>query len=426
MRLILCLRTPGLWARAAGCGPEEPAAVLHGRRVVDCTVPGFRAGVRPGMGAREAVRRCPGLRLERLEDEDCRLHALWDAACREAYALSPWLHVLGPGALLLSLAFSPRCGMDGLRKDLSRLAGRLCPRLGDRVLVGAAGSACAARLLAGRLLMGEEPGAPAALESLAGGHATLALLPPGREPELLDPVPVEELESLPRPLRRELARLGLRTLGDVRRAGAAALREALGEDGLMAWRLAAGEDRALPAPNYPPPEATAASPPGDLCTPQQVHEAVRIAAESLARALAERGAAARSLWLRLEGARVAAGARRFARPRAGEAALCEAARALAEELLARGGEGLFPVTRLELYARDLTPLPARQEGLLPRPEGLEARQERALRALSHLRRRYPAAAARLGAELERPFRERMLAYWDPLRMPRSRAAGGAP
>ena len=469
MCLFLCLRAMGLWVRAAtaavAAGGDAAVAVLNERHVVDSSPAAIRAGVRLGMTRREALRHCPDLHIRQLASDDPRLLALWDIICRKIYALTPQLEVLAPGTLLFTFttAQGGRQGTGGphrlpgvanaatpakrggaaslhespapLGESLAPLGERLCPAVADRLLVGCAGSAFVARLLADRLAAGE-PTPGASRLHLAEGRLVLAALPPGREAALLDGLPIGALWPLAEAVRAELERLGFATLRDLRRAGRQALAAALGRDGARAWELATGNDGTSLAVNYPPPEvavtAPAAEQAAELATPQQLVDAALAAAGTLAAALHRQGLAARSLWLHVQGGRALATLRRFSRPRSEPGSLREAARALVQTALTRStptgsDEALFPIDRLLLVARDLVPRAAVQESLWPAAASLKARHSRAREAVAHLRRRFPERAIRLGAALELSWRERQLAYWDPLRLAcRPPAARGAP
>lgn len=75
----------------------------------------------------------------------------------------------------------------------------------------------------------------------ARGRAGLTLVPPGGEPEVLAPLPLELLQ-LP-PERRDLFhRWGLKSLGDLAALPAVGLAERLGPDGARLRRMARGED----------------------------------------------------------------------------------------------------------------------------------------------------------------------------------------
>ena len=70
----------------------------------------------------------------------------------------------------------------------------------------------------------------------------LVVIDPDRVLQTLDPLPVSKLWGVGPAAERKLARLGLRTVGDIRAAGDEPLRLALGDFGLHLARLSRGED----------------------------------------------------------------------------------------------------------------------------------------------------------------------------------------
>ncbi|HEX9205660.1 MAG TPA: DNA polymerase IV [Candidatus Deferrimicrobiaceae bacterium] len=70
----------------------------------------------------------------------------------------------------------------------------------------------------------------------------LTVVPPGKEIEFLDPLPVAKLWGVGKVTERELHRMGVRTIGDLRRVPAGTLTRAFGAGGEHLRRLAHGVD----------------------------------------------------------------------------------------------------------------------------------------------------------------------------------------
>ena len=85
---------------------------------------------------------------------------------------------------------------------------------------------------------------------MAQARAGLTVVPPGQEAAALAPLPLAALARAGLP---QLARWGLRTLGDLAALPVAGLSERLGQDGVSWQRLARGED-VRPLVPSPPPE----------------------------------------------------------------------------------------------------------------------------------------------------------------------------
>ena len=72
---------------------------------------------------------------------------------------------------------------------------------------------------------------------------------PGREQEFLDPLPVGRLWGVGRATNREFERLGVRTIGELRRLPEQALHTKFGRQGEHLWRLAHGVDQRKVVPD---------------------------------------------------------------------------------------------------------------------------------------------------------------------------------
>ena len=300
------IRLEGAWVAAAGMAGRT-AAVAAGPVVVDLSAPARAAGLRPGMRVRSARRLVPELVLAR-QDEIDPLAAL-EPFYRLLTTLSPRVEPVLAGLAAL-IEPDPHQPLEELIAAL--LAGG-AGRWGHRLVVGAGHGRLVARLAAhaveagwsrwldpahGRVL--ERPGgrvAPAGHPVAVAGYEVR----PGREAAFLAPLPVTALREVPPAARRELVRMGLRTLGDVAAAPREVVARAVGglAPVLQAW--CRGDDRRPLAPGFPPPEIAAE----EEAPPELAGEAragwwparLPLLARRLAAALQEAGQAGRLLVL---------------------------------------------------------------------------------------------------------------------------------
>jgi protein ImuB len=226
---------------AAGVPATEPAAAFVANRVVACTAAARAAGVRRHMRRREAQARSPALRvLERDAERDARA---FEAVVHALEALTPRLEVARPGRCAFPTRGPSRYfgGDTALAERAVAQVGEVLPP-GTAVAVGVAdGPFAAAHAARTAHVRGRrEEGPP------------VWVVAPGKAAEHLAPLP---LAALDRPeLTDVLARLGLRTLGDLAALPAADVLGRFGSDGLEAHRLARGLDARPPATEPPPPD----------------------------------------------------------------------------------------------------------------------------------------------------------------------------
>ncbi|PZN06788.1 MAG: hypothetical protein DIU69_12745 [Bacillota bacterium] len=283
------------------------------------------------------------------------------------------------------------------------------------------------------------PAPPAEGLAVVGGQ-----VPEGREAAFLALLPVAALRDVPLAMRRDLARLGLRRLGDIAEAPLEVIARAAGPlaPALRAW--CRGDDRRPLVSGYPPPEvAVSAGAPPEL------------AGETLARWWVERlpGLArelAAELQRRLLAGRVVVLAGETAAVRRELPAVTADAGRLERAALdlygrLRRREPCPARLRLAVTGLDVPPgqldliawLPAAgQAGRMGRPGAGDpgpgygffssgpgrptgacpapCRAETLQSLLADLGRRYPGRV-RWGRDWPAPRRERQLAFWDPWR-----------
>ena len=253
VRMVVCVHLPRFELLvAAGEGSQVGPQTLRGRPLAVAPPTGTGRGggagtagvgevsqaaeangVRGGMALGEALARCPQLVL--LPADPVRVAEQWEAALQALEAIGAAVEPARPG-----LAYFEA---DGLRALHGTLAATLAAARG-----AAARGALARGAVAHPVRIGAAPTRFCAL--------ACALAAPSRRPLVLEgeharrwlatqPVGLlgyrEQTAMLPEPL----ARLGVRTLGELTRLGRAALSDRFGEAGSLAHRLARGQDRPL-------------------------------------------------------------------------------------------------------------------------------------------------------------------------------------
>ena len=180
-------------------------------------------GVRRGMLLGEALARCPDLIL--LPGNPVRVGEIWEESLLALESIGAAVEAGGPG-----LAYFATGGLNGLHGTLE-------------------GTIAAARRALGRpARVGVAPGRFGALAAALAARSRRALILEGAEAERwLAGRPVgllgyrEETAILLEPLQR----LGVETLGELRKLGRGQLSDRFGEAGALAHRLACGEDSPL-------------------------------------------------------------------------------------------------------------------------------------------------------------------------------------
>lgn len=235
----------------AGLPPGTPVAVVRASRVV-ATSPAARAsGVKVGMRRREAQARCPD--VEVLAWDLAAQARRWEPVVAAVEAFSPGVEVLQPGQLALS-ARGPSRYFGG---DNS-LANKVCSTVEEVAGTESMGwtGCCQVGVADGLFAAG------VAAHSTKPGRPVV--VPDGGDSGFLAPFPVRvlALESLSHicggaifeDLVDLLGRLGLKKLGDLAALPAAAVADRFGPGGLLAHRLAGGDEQRVAQGRAVPPE----------------------------------------------------------------------------------------------------------------------------------------------------------------------------
>jgi protein ImuB len=218
---------PRLGLRPAALAPLPGTEPLLG----PVTAMAEAAGVRPGMRLGEALATCPSLVL--VERDPAGVEQAWEEIVRrledDGFAVEP----VEPGCLYFAT------------RGVERLYGGVAPAL-KRALraVGASWDACA----------GAADRRFAALAAAAIARPGQALVvSDDKRQEFLAPLPLMLL-PLEDERREELARLGVKKIGQLAGLPGAAVAERLGPDGRRAWSLARGKDTTKINARRPPAE----------------------------------------------------------------------------------------------------------------------------------------------------------------------------
>jgi DNA polymerase-4 len=191
----------------------------HGQ-VIELSPEALALGLRTGMATWEALHRCPQAILAKDPTGAARSLSLRVAHILDEY--SPQVEQTSLNCFFLELTSgSPplaegRAIQERLQDDLS--------------LVTSVGLA-ANRLVAGIAARGQEPG-------------DLTMAPPGGEAAFLAPLAIDHLPGLDEPLRKRLADLGIRRIGDLQTMAPGLLTAHFAKEGKRLYNLARGSESA--------------------------------------------------------------------------------------------------------------------------------------------------------------------------------------
>ena len=227
---------------AAGAPVDVPVAVLDKGVVFACSAPARAFGVRRGQRVRDAQAKCPGLLVFK-HDQAVDLRA-FEPVLAGVEVLIPGVESIRPGSCAVD-AHGPSRYFGGEQQLVAALSEHLGTVL--------AGEPIADHLL--RFHLGVADGVFAAAQAAAQARRTGApwvLVEPGGSAAFLAPLSIDALD---RPeLTDLLRRLGIRTLGGFAGLPGRAVASRFGVEGVLAHRLAGGQDQRLLAIRQPPTE----------------------------------------------------------------------------------------------------------------------------------------------------------------------------
>ncbi|MBV8980463.1 MAG: DNA polymerase Y family protein [Acidimicrobiia bacterium] len=351
------MRTLVLWCpdwpvTAAGFSPDEPVAIMFANRVVACSAAARRGGVQRGLRRRQAEARCPGLQLVAHDPTgDARA---FEPVVAAVEAFCPRLEIVRPGVCAVGTRGPSRYfgGDEALTARVTEAVAHVGGQAG--IADGSFAAELAAR--AGRVI------------------------PPGETPTFLATFSVGVLE---RPeLADLLTRLGIRTLGAFAALPAASVLARFGADGLVAHRLASGEDEHPLSARIPPPELDVTA---ELDPPAERVETAVFAARGLAHQLCDelsaRGLALSCLRVEAETEHGETLVRRWRLEGATPLALAERVRWQLDGWLSNPHGPTAGLTLLRLVPEEVLPDEGRQLGFWG---GDRALDDHAARALLHV------------------------------------------
>ncbi len=259
---------------AAGCDPDQPAAVMRAHRVVARTRAAADEGIVVGQRRRQAQQRCPHIEL--FDDDPARDAREFESVVQAVADVAPRVDVIEPGWLSLAAIGPSRYfgGDAALAAHLHALVTGLDSTgsgAGVDVGIGVADGRFAASVAARLSVRREQP-----IVVERGGSA-----------DFCAPLPIGWLQTLGE-VEAELTdlfiRLGVRRLGDLAALEPADVLGRFGPIGMHAHRLASGADLRPPNTSDPAPERRLHQ---MLDDPAAQSDAVVFVAKQLADKLAE-------------------------------------------------------------------------------------------------------------------------------------------
>jgi DNA polymerase-4 len=234
-----------------------------------------------------------------------------------------------------------------------------------------------------------------------------AVVPIGQEARFLAPLPLSRLWLLDDDDIEHLQALGITTIGLLQGLPRAHLAQQFGRDARRVSRLARGIDDSPVKPVYPPSavEARLALPEG-IADAETVDRCLRKLCAEIATRLRERKEACSRLSMQVEpeGGRQVSRTLKLRSPAAVERELLLAARRLWGRM-----EPAAPVTAIAMQVSDFSRCSAVQHDLFSDPAPRAHSRRRAAEALASVQEHFGSRAVVLGAQVEVPRRERMLA-----------------
>ncbi|MFK8026128.1 MAG: DNA polymerase Y family protein [Ilumatobacter sp.] len=236
------------WAAiAAGCSPDEPAAIMRAHRVTARTPAAAAEGIIVGHRRRQAQQRCPEVQL--FDDDPARSAREFEPVVRSVAELAPRVDLIEPGWLSFA-ARGPSRYFGGDEALAQRLGELVTDVLRDRVAHGTSVAPVGVGVADGRF-------AASVAARLAVRRSAPVIVEPGGSSAFCAPLPVGWLQTLGEveaELTDMFVRLGLRRLGDVAGLDPADVLGRFGRPGAHARRLAAGADHRPANTTDPSPE----------------------------------------------------------------------------------------------------------------------------------------------------------------------------
>jgi DNA polymerase-4 len=358
--VILCCRIPDI--PIAALVLRDGDASLRSRPIVVGGFPSERKPVRAASPEARAYGVCAGMPLRQAEQlcPEALFFAVDDKAEEDlARHLLAGLYALAPRVELAESSAEAYVEVDGLgdpRAFAARTSAYLERRLCSRPALGLGASKFVAATAA------------TLAEVRGGAGGELIAVPPGSERTFLAPLPIAEHLPVDGAMSARLKRFGLRTMADLAAMPLAAVEAQFGREGLLALRLARGEDSRPLLPWAPPQrmeEGSSLDPPVDNLEPLLF--VARGLVDRLGSRLMEGGVAATVVRLQLELEDEAAAPEAMLRLRAPMSTGAELWTPVAALLQRQQLD--CPVSRLRLRLTGFCPAASRQMDLLARQDG---------------------------------------------------------
>ncbi len=389
--------------------PGQPVVVVKHHRVEDVSEAAASLGVWMGQTVRAARHATPAARYT--EVDQALLGRLERDLGDRCLSMTPWVEPAGPGEVYLDLRWA-----GDWRKAIDDLLTSFVPDLGWRVYAGVAENKGLA-WSAVRLAMDKPP----RTGELSGVYKTE--IPPGSERAFLRNLPLRHLALIPEGFEDDLARLGVRTAGELLEIPETTLLTRFGGRGALARAAALGSDGRVVSAAYPPGQITEETSLAEELEGEAALAALPALGERIAAGLAAKLRAEGKGCLYLEVYLLPGGRRLFRRFSAkpwhheGEVArviqglltevLSKERKPVLESILATARELVVPQAhQLELFAAGAGPARTTEAGRIR--SGLD-------NAIASINLKFPGQAVKLGREFTEPRREKMLAIYDPYR-----------
>jgi protein ImuB len=264
-----------LFAPEAGEAQHErrPVAVLDEGRVACCDEKAYAAGVRLGMTAAQALGAMG--RLEMITLDPAADRAALRGVAEALLSLAPAVEVSPPDALLLDASAAhlvaglgpEQAGTEPAERELAARALAVVSDMGYAARAGIATGRAPARAVAsflpgGRLKLGPR-------DPPLASHAAIRWIPHGGNRQALAALPLPAL-GLGAAVSERLAGLGVVDAGGLARLPEGTLAHRFGSEGVLAVRLARGEDASPLVPYQPetlPEEGAELEAPADTAEP---------------------------------------------------------------------------------------------------------------------------------------------------------------
>jgi DNA polymerase-4 len=371
---------------------ERPIAIHHRGRVISLCQAAEEAGLKVGMRLPQAQAVCPEAEFVPLVED--RYQPFWREVLDICVAHFGCVEPREAGEAFVDLTGlkRPEEALTSLQQAITEQTGLTCQTsCGPSKLVAKMGR---------RHFPEEQAQHPASMEE---GKC----LRPIFVEHFLDPLPVTCLWPLDAKTIEHLQALGINTIGLLRRIPLVRLAEHFGKEAQRLHDLARGLDHSPVEPTYPPREVVAHQKlPGGVDNPEAIQACLRELAERVAKELRLRQQACGQVSLHVtseEGQRASSSLRLHAPSSEGRDIL-RACRALLTRLNLHA-----PIAAIHLKASECRRDTGRQLNLFFNDRALARKRERTSQALQVIRECFGNDITVLGAEMELPRRERLLA-----------------